>query len=74
MTSIKDDDLTPKRCFSGNVLTDKTHKIYVIGGSDCNDDNKYYNTQLVRLTLHSTVILRVGQSKVLKYPYFSRVL
>lgn len=47
MTSIKDDDLTPKRCFSGNILGYKTHKIYAIGGSDCNDYNKYYNTSQI---------------------------
>eukprot|EP00486_Rosalina_sp_Unknown_P007136 CAMPEP_0201572520 /NCGR_PEP_ID=MMETSP0190_2-20130828/15845_1 /ASSEMBLY_ACC=CAM_ASM_000263 /TAXON_ID=37353 /ORGANISM="Rosalina sp." /LENGTH=340 /DNA_ID=CAMNT_0047998381 /DNA_START=141 /DNA_END=1159 /DNA_ORIENTATION=+ len=42
MTSIKDDSLTPKRCYSGNIFSQHTKRIYAIGGSDCNDEFKYY--------------------------------
>ena len=42
MSSMEKAQLTPKRCFSGNVYDEQTGLIYVIGGSDCNDAATLY--------------------------------
>ena len=47
MSLIKDDLLTPQRCFSSNVFSAGTNMVYAIGGSDCNDGNKYYDTSQI---------------------------
>eukprot|EP01084_Bolivina_argentea_P140344 246753_1 len=44
---LKNDDLTPLRCGSGNVYNLKTNYIYAIGGEDCYNENKlYFNAQI----------------------------
>eukprot|EP01084_Bolivina_argentea_P096669 173779_1 len=50
---LRNDDLTPQRCASGNVYDPNTNYIHAIGGEDCNNGNILYNVSQISQNMTS---------------------